>query len=116
MKCAYRIQELLNQRGWSKYQLAKRANLPQSTISSLLNRESIPTVPTIERCCKAFGITMAEFFNSDLQGEKFTLEEEHLVYKWRNVPASMQGVVTHLLDAAQLPPEDSDPDKAPGNE
>jgi transcriptional regulator with XRE-family HTH domain len=116
MNLTARILALLTERGWSKYQLAKEAHLSQSTVSSLIIRGSVPTISTIESCCNAFGITMAEFFNSDLQGEKFTPEEEHLVYKWRNVPASIQGVVTHLLDAAQLPPEDSDPDKAPGNE
>ena len=58
-----RIQELLAQRGWSQYQLAKEADLSQSTISSLINRGNTPTVPTIESCCKAFGITMAEFFD-----------------------------------------------------
>ena len=116
MDLTARILELLEQRGWSKYQLAKEAHLSQSTISSLITRGNKPTMTVLESCCNAFGITMAEFFDPDLPNKKFTLEEEHLVYKWRNAPTSIQGVVTHLLDVTQLPPKDSDFDKEPSNE
>ncbi len=45
-----RISELLDERGWSKYQLAKEADLSQSTISSMMKRGNNPTVSTIESC------------------------------------------------------------------
>lgn len=37
-----RISELLDERGWSKYQLAKEADLSQSTISSMVKRGNNP--------------------------------------------------------------------------
>ncbi len=49
-----RISELLDEHRWSKYQLAKEADLSQTTISSMMKRGNKPTVSTIESCC-AFG-------------------------------------------------------------
>lgn len=49
-----RILELLDEHRWSKYQLAKEADLYESTISSIMKRGNKPTVSTIENCC-AFG-------------------------------------------------------------
>ncbi len=97
-----RIEELLAQRGWSKYQLAKEANLSQSTISSMINRGNNPAVSTIESCCKAFGITMAEFFDADLQDKEFSLEERRLIHDWRNLSPEMKNAVQQMISAAQM--------------
>lgn len=97
-----RIEELLAQRGWSKYQLAKEANLSQSTISSMINRGNNPAVSTIESCCKAFGITLAEFFDADLQDKEFSLEERRLIHDWRNLSPEMKNAVQQMITAAQM--------------
>lgn len=44
-----RISELLDERGWSKYQLAKE-DLSQSTISSMMKRGNNPTVSRTAGC------------------------------------------------------------------
>ena len=95
-----RITELLDERGWSKYQLAKEANISQSTISSMMKRGNNPTVSTIERCCQAFGIIVAEFFNSDLREKELTLEERKLVSDWRRLLPDMQSAVRQMISAA----------------
>ena len=97
-----RIEELLAQRGWSQYQLAKEANLSQSTISSMINRGNNPAVSTIESCCKAFGITLAEFFDADLQDKEFSLEERRLIHDWRNLSPEMKNAVQQMISAAQM--------------
>ena len=57
-----RIRELLTERGWSEYRLVKESGLSQSTISNIFHRNSIPSIPTLEAICRAFGITLSEFF------------------------------------------------------
>ena len=94
------ITELLDERGWSKYQLAKEANISQSTISSMMKRGNNPTVSTIERCCQAFGIIVDEFFNSDLREKELTLEERKLVSDWRRLLPDMQSAVRQMISAA----------------
>lgn len=96
-----RISELLDERGWSKYQLAKEADLSQSTISSMMKRDNNPTVSTIESCCAAFSISIAEFFCDDLRTTDFSLEERKLISDWRNLSPEMKKAVTAMIAAAQ---------------
>ena len=58
------ITELREQRNWTEYQLAERSGLPQSTISSWFRKGMIPTVPSLEKVCVAFGITLSQLFGS----------------------------------------------------
>ena len=74
MNVQERIKELMDLKGWSDYRLSKEADLPQSTISHLFKRNNAPTYPTIEAICRAFGITLAQFFADS--GEKVALTEE----------------------------------------
>ncbi len=46
-------------RGWTEYQLAERSGLTQSTISTWYRKNIIPTVPSLEKICSAFGITLS---------------------------------------------------------
>lgn len=96
-----RINALLEQRGWSKYRLAKEAHLSQTTISSMINRGNNPTVATIESCCKAFGITLAEFFDVDAQDKEFMLEERRLISDWRKLSPEAKSVVQQMIAVAQ---------------
>lgn len=60
---AERIRELCRQRGITPNGLAYLSAVPQSTIKSILNGESMnPGVITIKKLCDAFEITLGEFF------------------------------------------------------
>lgn len=60
-----RITKLREQKNWSEYQLAEQSGLTQSTISSWYRKNLLPTLPSLERICLAFGITMSQFFEED---------------------------------------------------
>lgn len=68
-----RILQLMKERNWTAYRLAKEAGLPQSTITNLFKRSTTPSIPTLETICKGFGITMAQFF---AEGDFVELSEE----------------------------------------
>jgi len=57
-----KIVELRKERNWTEYQLAEKAGLAQSTISTWYRKRMIPTIPSLEKICDAFGITLSEFF------------------------------------------------------
>ena len=63
MNVLMRINKLRLDRGWSVYRLANEAGLAQSTIINMFNRETLPSITTLECICHAFGITMSEFFD-----------------------------------------------------
>lgn len=62
MDAQKRIKELMEERGWTDYCLAKEANPSHSTVTNMFNRNNAPTLPTLESVCRASGITLAQFF------------------------------------------------------
>lgn len=92
-----RIQELREERGWTNYQLAKRAGLSQSTMTSAMKRGNNVTVQTIQKCCDAFGMTMAEFFDDSLRIKEFSLRERKLVEDWRKLPSEIQNATELMI-------------------
>lgn len=57
-----RIKELCNKKHWTFYRLAQEMNVPPNNIYNLYRRSTTPSVPTLRQVCKAFRITMAEFY------------------------------------------------------
>ena len=57
-----KINQERKSRHWTEYQLAEKAGLPQSTISSWYRNNSLPSFPSLEKICSAFGLTLSEFF------------------------------------------------------
>lgn len=68
-----RITLYRKQKNWTEYQLAEHSGLTQSTISSWYRKDMLPTIPSLEKICAAFGITLSQFFSSE--EDSFTLTE-----------------------------------------
>ena len=60
-----RITYYRKKKGWTEYQLAENSGLTQSTISSWYRKGMVPTIPSLEKICIAFGITLSQFFVTD---------------------------------------------------
>ena len=60
-----RISELRQERNWSEYQLAKHSGLTQSTISSWYQKNLLPSIPSLEKICDAFQISLSQFFREE---------------------------------------------------
>ena len=73
MDAKARIKELMQERGWSEYRLAIASGLSQSTVANIFNRNTTPSVATLESICNGFGITLAQFF---AKGDMVELTEE----------------------------------------
>ena len=74
-----RIKDLMELRGWTDYRLAKEADLSHSTVTNMFNRSNAPTLPTLEAVCRAFGITLSQFFEDFEDNE--TLQEQRLLFQ-----------------------------------
>lgn len=77
-----RITQLNNERDWNAYKLSKFSGIPQSTISAWYSKNMTPTLPTVELLCKAYGITMAQFFLTSKERLDLTDDQKHLLQKW----------------------------------
>lgn len=57
-----RIIELLEFNHWTPYKLAKESDIPYSSLNNLLNKKNCPTIPTLEKICNGFQISLGDFF------------------------------------------------------
>lgn len=97
MDCLARIRELLSARGWSMYQLSQEAGIPQSTLSNLFIRCNAPSIPTLEKLCRAFGISLSAFFEESHDGD----EEQEVLALYRSLdPASREAVLCLMRRAS----------------
>ena len=74
-----RITEYRTQKGWSEYQLAEKSGLTQSTISSWYRRNLIPSIPSLNKICRAFGITLSQFFSEEHDTFSLTEVQKQLI-------------------------------------
>lgn len=59
-----RLQEFMDARGWTTYELSHRAGLAPSTLTMIFTRGSLPSLATIKAVCAGLGISMGQFFSS----------------------------------------------------
>lgn len=91
-----RINYFKDKKGWSINRLAKEADLSQSTVSNLFNRDYIPTIHTLEKICGAFGITLSYFF---AEGEMVSVTEQQkeLLEIWLSLNPEQQENMLKLI-------------------
>ena len=86
------------ERGWTEYQLAEKSGLPQSTISSWYRKNMIPTIPSLEKICSAFGITLSQLFSEENDTVSLTDSQKKLLERWSRLTEEQQNVIFALID------------------
>lgn len=91
-----RLRQLLRERGWSEYRLAKQCGLSESTIANIFRRGTIPSVTTLEAVCNGFGITLSQFF---AQGDmvEMTSDMKELFDCWLSLAPEQKEAVLGLM-------------------
>ena len=92
-----KINDLRLQRNWSIYRLSIESGLSQSTLTNMFNRETLPSIITLECLCTAFGITMSEFFTTPDDNSTQTDEEKDVVTLYRAVSPEAKKSIRNLL-------------------
>ena len=79
------IQDLCRERSCTYYRLAKEADIPYSTLNNMVNRTHIPTIPTLQKLCDAFGITLADFFLDEPDALQLTEGQQEIITLYNNL-------------------------------
>lgn len=79
---AERLKELCGKHHMTKYRLSQLTGMSQTALANILEKGSIPTIPTIERICSVFGITVSQFFAKEGERLDLTKEQEELLDLW----------------------------------
>lgn len=96
MDATEKIKELLAQRGWTAYRLSKNSGLAESTITNILKRNTVPSIPTLEAICKGFGITISQFF-ADGKMIEITPDISELIQYYTVLSAEQKEIAIQLL-------------------
>lgn len=97
MDAQKRIRQLMEERDWTDYRLAKEANLSHSTVTNMFNRNNAPTLPTLEAICRAFGITLAQFFAEGNDLSELTEEQRILFARWSTLTNEQKRLLLDLM-------------------
>lgn len=81
-----RIQTLCKERNWSYYQLSKASGIAYSTLNTMLNKENMPTLPTLLKLCQGFGISLTDFFEPDRNRKGLTEEQTECLSLFTTLP------------------------------
>ena len=92
-----RLERLMKERNWTAYRLAKETGLSASTISNMFRRNTIPSIPTLETICEAFGITLAQFFAEDWNMVELTAEQKAFFDRWVDLTPQQKELLEQLV-------------------
>lgn len=96
MDAKARIRELMAERKWSEYRLAIASGLSQSTVANIFNRNTTPSIATLESICAGFGITLAQFFAEGDMVE-LTEEQKEMFAAWSSLSKDQKDVLRQLI-------------------
>lgn len=74
------IKELCEQRNISYYKLAQLSGIPLSSLSTMLNKQHIPSMRNLIKICNGLNITLAQFFSES--GKDLTPDQSEILSLW----------------------------------
>lgn len=83
-----RIEQLLKFKHWSPYKLAKNSGIPYSSLNNLLNRRTCPSIPTLQKICNGFQISLSEFFEfteNPLRDDQLTETHQDIINAYESL-------------------------------
>ena len=91
-----RLRQLLTDRGWTEYRLSKECGLSQSTIGNIYRRNTTPSIDTLEIICRAFGISLSQFF-AETDMVELTPELRALFDGWVSLTPEQKAAVQNMI-------------------
>lgn len=85
------------QKNWSEYQLAENSGLTQSTISSWYRKNMSPSIPSLDKLCNAFGISLSQFFSTDKENFSLTDLQRELLVESNRLTVKQQNALIKFI-------------------
>jgi len=99
MDAASKVKRLQRERGWSNLDLAGHSKVSVNTIESMHKRNYQPSLPTLISFCKAFGLTLAQFFTESKTISNLTNEQESLLFRWSLLNSKQKTAISTHIDS-----------------
>ena len=93
-----KINKMRLDRGWSVYRLSVESGISQSTLTNMFNRETLPSITTLECLCHAFGIAISDFFAEPTDAQPTNDEQELFALYQQLSEDGKKGLLTLLRE------------------
>lgn len=94
-----RITDQRISRNWTEYQLAQKSGIPQSTISTWYRKKMLPTLSSLDKICRAFDMTMAQFLSENDGLTEITPDQQELLNKWELLTPAQKNAFLSLMES-----------------
>lgn len=94
-----RITDQRISRNWTEYQLAQKSGIPQSTISTWYRKKMLPTLSSLDKICRAFDMTMAQFLSENDGLTEITPDQRELLNKWELLTPVQKNAFLSLMES-----------------
>ncbi len=101
MNILKKINRMRLERNWSIYRLSVESGIPQSTLTNMFNRETLPSITTLESICNAFSISLAEFF-TDSNETLEALSEKQVLSLYNSISHQSQKTIVDLMNQLKI--------------
>ncbi|MBD5100570.1 MAG: helix-turn-helix transcriptional regulator [Clostridiales bacterium] len=92
-----KVDALRLKKGWTIYELAKRAGISSTSIYNWRNRLSSPTLSMLDAICSAFEITVIDFLLDEDELLTLTQEQKELMNLWNTLSAEQKKSIISLM-------------------
>lgn len=96
MNVLEKINKLRNELGWSIYKLSEESGVLQSTLSNMFARQTDPTLSTLTAICKAFNITLKDFFDEEAEN---SMLDKTILAKIHQLSPKEKSAVLKLIES-----------------
>ena len=96
-----KINKMRLDKKWSVYRLSVESGVSQSTLTNMFNRETLPSITTLELLCSAFGMTLSEFFAEENAISEIKDEDMALLDMYHSISDSARESIFALLKELQ---------------
>ena len=91
-----KIKKLLKESGLTQYAFSKKVHMSRNTLYNMLLRETMPTIPVLEKICSGFGMTVSQFLAGP--NEIFMPDEEKkIIADYRKLSDKDKSVVEGFI-------------------
>lgn len=95
-----KIKKYMELRNWTLYRLSKESNIPYTSLHSMFEKNTQPTLSTLYKICSGLGISMGDFFSADTSSKSLscTEKESALLDSYRKLTANDKKLICTLLE------------------
>ncbi len=92
-----KVDALRLKKGWTIYELAKKAGVAPTTIYNWRDRLSSPTLSLLDAVCSAFEITVIDFLMGEDELTALTEEQKEVMRLWNGLKSEQKKSIINLM-------------------